>query len=117
MAAPFFRIHPSLALLALEAGTIATHEAAMEQQALPARGEGREYAAAWRADLDSVHCRLAEDEYLALSLAMEGHAFGDICDMAAFRDAEEASAERLAQMLTGWFQEGLVVGAAEAPED
>lgn len=106
-----FAFHPSLIVLELEEGTIATHEAAMEQQDLPPRGEGRGHVAIWRADLDSVHCELEADEAMALSLAMEGHAFGDICQMAAFRDHADASPERLAQMLTGWFQEGLVVGA------
>ncbi|CAN2535234.1 hypothetical+protein [Methylocapsa aurea] len=110
-----FAFHPSLILLELEAGTIATHEAAMEQQELPPPDEQRGHVAVWRADLDSVHCELEADEFLALSLAMEGHAFGDICQMAAFRDLEDASPERLAQMLTGWFQEGLVV-AAESRE-
>jgi hypothetical protein len=64
-----------------------------------------------------VHCELEADEFLALSLAMEGHAFGDICQMAAFRDLEDASPERLAQMLTGWFQEGLVVAAQVSAEE
>lgn len=112
-----FRFHPSLILLELETGTIATHEAAVERQEPPPRGEGRGHVAVWRADLDPVHCELEADEFLALSLAMEGHAFGDICQMAAFRDAEEGSAERLAQMLTGWFQEGLVVAAAPREDD
>jgi hypothetical protein len=112
-----FAFHPSLVLLELEAGTIATHEAAMEQQELPPPGESRSHAAVWRADLDPVHCELEADEFLALSLAMEGHAFGDICQMAAFRDLEDASPERLAQMLTGWFQEGLVVDAKVREEE
>jgi hypothetical protein len=112
-----FAFHPSLILLELEAGTIATHEAAIEQQEPPPRDEGRGHAAVWRADLDSVHCELEADEFLALSLAMEGHAFGDICQMAAFRDLEDASPERLAQMLAGWFQEGLVVRAQVSEEE
>jgi hypothetical protein len=112
-----FRFHPSLALLELEKGTIATHEAAVEKRETPPRGEGRGYVAVWRADLDPAHCELEPDEYLALSLAMEGCAFGDICRMAAFRDAEEACAERLAQMLTGWFQEGLVTAATLREDD
>jgi hypothetical protein len=47
---------------------------------------------------------------------MQGHAFGDICQMAAFRDEIEASPERIAQLLTGWFEEGLVVSAQAREE-
>jgi hypothetical protein len=109
-----FGFHPSLFLLELSAGVIATHAAVAEGRELPGpagESEGEEHVAVWRADLDSVYRPLEPDEHLALSLAMQGHAFGDICQMAAFRDEIEASPERIAQLLTGWFEEGLVVSA------
>lgn len=106
-----FGFHPSLILLELTGGVIATHAAVAEGRALPAPGAGKAPVAVWRADLDSVYRELEADEHLALSLAMQGHAFGDICQMAAFRDEIEASPERIAQLLTGWFEEGLVVSA------
>jgi hypothetical protein len=106
-----FGFHPSLHLLELAEGVVATHAAASEGRELPPPGEGKEHVAVWRADLDSVYRALEADEYLALSLAVAGHAFGDICQMAAFRDEDEASPERIAQLLTGWFEEGLVVSA------
>lgn len=112
-----FGFHPSLFLLELTGGVIATHAAAAEALELPAPGEGKEHVAIWRADLDSVYRELEADEHLALSLAMEGHAFGDICQMASFRDETEASPERIAQLLTGWFEEGLVVSAQVRRED
>jgi hypothetical protein len=107
-----FGFHPSLVLLELSAGTIATHEAAIEGLEAPPPGEGSEHLAVFRSELDSVYRVLEPDEFLAMSLAVAGHAFGDICQMAAFRDESAASPERIAQLLTGWFQEGLVVSAS-----
>lgn len=111
-----FAFHPSLILLELRAGTIETHEAASAGQELPAAREGREQAAVWRSNDDSVYCELEADEFLVLSLALAGHAFGDICQMAAFRETGEAAPERIAQFLTGWFEEGLVISASPADD-
>ncbi|ATQ69974.1 MULTISPECIES: HvfC/BufC N-terminal domain-containing protein [Methylosinus] len=111
-----FGFHPSLILLELTAGVTATHAAAVEEAELPEPSAGAEHVAVWRADLDSVYRQLEPDEFLALSLALEGHAFGDICQMASFRDEVEASPERIAQLLTGWFEEGLVASAGVREE-
>jgi hypothetical protein len=107
-----FGFHPSLRLLDLSAGTVATHEAAMEEQELPPTGEGVEHVAVWRADLDSAYRELEPDEFLVLSLAVAGHVFDEICRLAAFRDESAASPERIAHLLSGWFEDGLVVSAA-----
>lgn len=107
-----FCFHPSLILLELRAGTVETHEAASAGLDIPAPREGKEGLAVWRSQDDSVYCELDADEFMVLSLAVAGHALGDICQMAAFREAGEASPERIAQFLTGWFEEGLVISAA-----
>lgn len=112
-----FAFHPSLALLELRAGTTETHEAATAGDAIPAPRDGDEKVAVWRANEDSVHCELEADEFFVLSLAVAGHAFGDICQMAAFRDSADAAPERIARFLTGWFEEGLVVSARVAGDE
>lgn len=112
-----FAFHPSLIRLELRAGTMETHEAASAGEQLPAAREGREMVAVWRSNDDSVYCELEPDAFLALSLAMQGHAFGAICQMAAFSAVDEASPERIAQFLTGWFEEGLVISATLAPDE
>ncbi|PWB84157.1 MAG: DUF2063 domain-containing protein [Methylocystaceae bacterium] len=111
-----FAFHPSLILLELRAGTLATHEAATAGEALPAPRDGEEKVAVWRSNEDSVYCEMEADEFLVLSLAAAGHAFGDICQMAAFRDSGDAAPERIAQFLTSWFEEGLVVSATLGDE-
>lgn len=111
-----FAFHPSLFLLELRAGTIETHEAAGAGDELPPARDGKETVAVWRANDDSVYCALEPDEFLVLSLAVQGRAFGQICQMAAFRETAEASPERIAQFLTGWFEEGLVTSVGPASE-
>jgi hypothetical protein len=106
-----FALHPSLILLELERGTVETYEAlsAEEPREPPAAQTGGEFAAVWRSGVESVYRPLEPDEYLALNEARDGRAFGDICQMAAFQQGDTLTPERLAQMLVGWFQEGLVV--------
>lgn len=108
-----FAFHPSLALLDLGAGAIETYEAAIAGEAVPPPREGEQKVAVWRSDEDSVYRELEADEFLVLSLAVAGHAFGDICQMAAFRDTGNAAPERIARFLTGWFEEGLVVSVED----
>lgn len=112
-----FAFHPSLMLLELRAGTIETHEAATAGQAIPAPRDGEEKVAVWRSNDDSVYCELEADEFLVLSLAVAGHAFGDICQLAAFRESGDAAPERVARFLTGWFEEGLVISVTFGAED
>ena len=106
-----FALHPSLILLQLDLGSVETYEALSgeEAQETPAPQIGAEFVAVWRSDLDSVYRLVEADEYLALNEARAGRAFGEICQMAAFQQGDALTPERLAQVLAGWFEEGLIV--------
>jgi len=110
-----FAFHASAQLLELAAGTLDTYVAATDDDCdeLPEASEGVEHAAIWRTGDEPAWRELDADEWVALNEAMAGQAFGDICQLAAFQQGDNASAERLAQFLANWFSEGLVVGVAE----
>jgi hypothetical protein len=117
-----FDFDPSLALLELAAGTIAAYDAAISEEPpekidASAAGDGIEYAAVWRVDHESAYRQLEPDEYVALCEARAGHAFGDICQMTAFQQSGEIAPERLAQCLSSWFQEGLIIGLRVRGDD
>ncbi|MGD9658224.1 MAG: putative DNA-binding domain-containing protein [Methylocystis sp.] len=117
-----FEFDPSLALLELAAGTIASYGVAISEEApekidTPAESDGIEYAAVWRVDHESAYRQLEPDEYVALCEARAGHAFGDICQMTAFQQSGEIAPERLAQCLSSWFQDGMIIGVRVRGED
>lgn len=105
-----FDFQPSLALLAVSTGTVATYEAAVEQNPLPQRtDEGEEAVLVWRDPGQQVVYRLLDEaETLALAEARARKSFGEICSLLAFRDENDAVAERAAGFLARWFSEGLV---------
>jgi hypothetical protein len=117
-----FGFHPSLILLELSSGTFAAYSAATadpdeseetEEAAEPSPAEeGPEFAAVWRIDQETAFRELDPDEYVALSEARAGRAFGDICQMAAFQQSGDIAPERIAQFLASWFEDGMVVKAA-----
>lgn len=117
-----FAFHPSLHLLELSAGTLAAYLAADadagesdEAAAAPDQSpdpDGAETVAVWRFNEETVFRELEPDEYLALNEARAGHAFGDICQMAAFQQAGEIEPERLAQFLASWFEDGIITGVS-----
>lgn len=106
-----FSFHPSLVVLELTAGTLETHEAATAEADIPPASGGRQTIAVWRSKGDSAYRELDRDEFFALSEALAGRVFGDICRMTPFQKAEaiETALERGRRFLTGWFEEGLVV--------
>ena len=117
-----FEFDPSLMLLELAAGTIEAYNAAISEEApakvdKPAAGDQIEYAAVWRVDHESAYRQLEPDEYVALSEARAGHAFGDICQMTAFQQAGEIAPERLAQSLSSWFEDGMIIGVRVREDD
>lgn len=112
-----FAFHPSLVVLELSAGTFAAYEAADEAADAGARMDDApaphgetETIAVWRCDEELAFRELDPDEYVALSEARAGRAFGDICQMAAFQQSGDIAPERLAQFLASWFEDGMVVG-------
>jgi hypothetical protein len=113
-----FIFHPSLILLDLAAGVVEALDAVNEEEPIPpVQNEEANAVAVWRADNDSVYRQLEPDEFLALNEARAGHRFGDICQLVAFQDESQSATERLAQFLTSWFADGLVVGFRESAED
>lgn len=113
-----FVLHPSLLLLDLAAGVIEAFDAINAEEPIPpADGFEAGAVAVWRADNDSVYRRLEPDEFLALNEARAGKCFGDICQLVAFQDDSRPATERLAQLLTSWFANGLVVGLGETEQD
>jgi hypothetical protein len=116
-----FDFHPSLVLLELSPGTFAAYAAATadpdeaeetEEAVEPSPAEGPEFAAVWRIDQETAFRELDPDEYVALSEARAGRAFGDICQMAAFQQSGDIEPERIAQFLASWFEDGMVVKAS-----
>jgi hypothetical protein len=110
-----FNFDSSLTLLELAAGTVRAYDAAINEETpekidASAAAEQVEYAAVWRVEHESAYRRLEADEYVALNEARAGQAFGDICQMAAFQQAGEIAPERLAQCLSSWFQDGMIIG-------
>ncbi|MGD9543253.1 MAG: putative DNA-binding domain-containing protein [Methylocystis sp.] len=117
-----FVFDSSLTLLELSAGTIAAYDAAIADDApesveRPAPTDQVEYTAVWRVEYESAYRQLEPDEYVALNEARAGQAFGDICQMAAFQQAGEIAPERLAQFLSSWFQDGMIIGVRVQDED
>ncbi|PPD13526.1 MAG: DUF2063 domain-containing protein [Methylocystis sp.] len=117
-----FEFDPSLTLLELAAGTIEAYGAAISEEApakvdKPVAGGQIEHAAVWRVDHESAYRQLEPDEYVALSEARAGHAFGDICQMTAFQQAGEIAPERLAQSLSSWFEDGMIIGVRVCEDD
>jgi hypothetical protein len=111
-----FAFHPSLRLLQLAPGVVTAHAAYAAEEPIPeAEGDGAPVAV-WRSDGDSVYRELDPDEYLALNEAMAGHSFGAICQMVAFAEDAEQAPLRLAQFLSSWFADGLIVDVREASD-
>ncbi len=117
-----FDFDPSLTLHELAAGTIASYDAAISEEPPPKKadapaGDSVEHAAVWRVDHQSAYRQIEPDEYVALCEARAGHAFGDICQMTAFQQSGEIAPERLAQCLSSWFQDGMIIGVRIRSDD
>lgn len=105
-----FRFDASLHLLDVAPGVAEALEAAMADEPIPpAQGAG-ERLLIWRCENEALWRRLDEDEYLALNEARAGQSFGAISQLVAFQNENRPAEERLAQLLTGWFQDALIVG-------
>lgn len=114
-----FAFHPSLTLLDLPAGTLDAYGAATgdgNEEMDDEPNDHIEHVAVWRVGEESAYRELEEDEYVALNEARNGHAFGDICQMAAFQQGGEIEPARLAQCLATWFEDGMVT-AVEVSAD
>jgi hypothetical protein len=103
-----FELHPSVRLLQLTAGTADRYAATVEEQKAQVSGQGREHVLFWRQEEQSFYCPLSEDEAMALSEVLDGHAFGKICSTIAFCNTEEDVAQKVASFLLRWLGDGLI---------
>ncbi|MCC3246500.1 DNA-binding domain-containing protein [Methylocystis sp. WRRC1] len=112
-----FGFHPSLIVLELAAGTLEAYDPSPDDEGAQApEADGVEAVAVWRVNEESAFRGLEPDEFVALSEARAGRAFGDICQMAAFQQSGEIEPERLAQFLASWFEDGMVISARPRQE-
>ena len=121
-----FEFHPSVVLLALADGTVATYTAASDNDYLPPSPAGaapdgdlagrsppgEESILVWRKEGQSFYRILGEDETLALNEAVIGKSFGEICSLLAFRNGGADITALAATFLAAWFRDGLVSSLA-----
>ena len=111
-----FEFQESLTILTAATGTVAAYETALADEAAPLdvcapahQEAGAESVAIWRDQTQRVlYRKLGDAEALALTEAHAGKSFGEICSLLAFRDENDAVAERAAAFLAQWFADGLV---------
>lgn len=65
----------------------------------------------WRAGLSPQYRSVDGFEFRALSLALKGLAFGELCQRLAEGEDAEAAVPRLGEMLGRWLQDGLIRSA------
>ncbi len=76
--------------------------------------DSRQALAVWRRELSPRFRTLGNHEYLALTLAMAGDSFGEICAAIAVAVAEDGDPTTLVgAMLAGWLAEQIVIGVEQ----
>lgn len=103
-----FEFHPSVHLLDLRTGTENAYAAATEGTQISVSKTGREHVLVWRRSEQCCYRRLEDDETLALTEALNGRRFGEICSLLAFRDMKEDVTKRVAGLLLQWFDDEIV---------
>ena len=115
-----FGFHPSVIVVETTRDALAAYEAVQAgDPAAQARHGENVTLVVWRRELD-VHYRVLDDlERIALTEAMAGAAFAEICASLAFarpgRDDSE-TAQAAAGFLARWFSDGMIVEAAPTSE-
>lgn len=108
-----FSFHQSAAVLKVAKGIAAAFDAAAAETPCPPPDETQdEFLIVWRGADAQARCRILDPaESLALTEAIAGKSFGDICALLQFHDrsAPEAVAGEAAGYLAQWFTDGLVV--------
>lgn len=108
-----FAFHPSLRLLTLQEAIDTLHAAMIADADAPARGPERSAVLIWRNDGEVLHRRAEASEAMALTEAMAGATFGQICQLLAFQAGEEVGG-LAAGSLAQWLADGLIVEARDA---
>jgi hypothetical protein len=111
-----FEFHPSVLTVEATEDALAAYEAVQTEEDVPVGRDGEEVAlAVWRQALDVQYRALDALERIALTHAMAGATFGDICTSLAFAAPDRDGAEMARQaggFLARWFAEGMIVAAA-----
>jgi hypothetical protein len=103
-----FGFHPSVAILDLANGTTNRYEALTGGGLASGIADDKETVLFWRSEAASYYRRVREDERLALTEAMQGKRFSDVCTLLAFLGNDEDAAGRVAGFLAQWFADGLL---------
>jgi hypothetical protein len=101
---------PTLVLGSVATNCAAIWTAIAEGESPPSAAPLAEPAAirVWRAGLSPQYCSIDGFEFRALSLALSGLAFGELCQRLAEGEDAEAAIPRLGQLLGCWLQDGLI---------
>jgi hypothetical protein len=102
--------HPSVALLRLATNSYDIFNALRADQTPPdvIRLQDETWVLIWRKDLTCRHMQLQPDEGAVFEMAMQGHGFEHLCEIAATIGPAERAAFRMAQHLTHWVDNGLI---------
>lgn len=108
-----FAFHASAMVLTLAKGIGPAFEAAAAETACPEPDETQdEFLLVWRnGEVQVVYRELTSAEAMALSEALAGKNFGEICALLQFHDEADADtiAARAGSYLARWFADGLVI--------
>ncbi|MGB5261615.1 MAG: DNA-binding domain-containing protein [Gammaproteobacteria bacterium] len=104
------RFHPSTELFVAGWNSIESWKALKAGQEPPAaQSQGHAYWLLWRGDdLLSEFRPIDEDEYLLLSLAIEGHSFAAMCESLLSRHNEDRVSAISLDYLSRWFEQGII---------
>lgn len=115
-----FGFHPGVLVVESTLDALAAYEAAQAGEPVAAARDGDDVAlAVWRREFDVNYRALDARERIALTQAMTGAAFSDVCASLTFAHPERDDGEmaRLAGgFLVRWFADGMIVAAAPASE-
>lgn len=113
-----FRAHPSARRLDLATNACAIWSALAEGEPTPDAEalDEPERLIVWRSDVTPMLRPLGVEEAMLWDEAARGHAFGQLCAMAATYDDPKGAAARAAGYLVGWINAGALSGADAAPQ-
>ena len=104
------RFHPSTQLFITSWNSIESWKALKAGQDPPAaQSQGHAYWLLWRGvDLLSEFRPVDEDEYILLSLAIEGNSFAAMCESLLYRHDEDRIGAISLSYISRWFEQGII---------
>jgi hypothetical protein len=83
----------------------------------PINLDGGQELCIWRQGTSARFRLMGDEEAMALDAAMEGVAFGVVCEMIAMREDPDTAAARAAGYLRGWIDSEIIAGLGAAAPD